>query len=84
MCISKETDVESVKGSISRLSIPNSELHQHKRELCKAKFGVDTIRTLSTKERLLLAKTLKSRYNCSSRQIAKVCGLIYDEVKSML
>ena len=84
MCISKESDVESVKGSISRLSIPNAELHQHKSELCKTKFGVDTIRSLSTSQRLALAKMLRASYNCSPKQIAKVCGLIYSEVKSML
>ena len=84
MCVSKETDVESVQGAISRLSIPNSELHQHKQEMCKTRFGVDTIRSLSTQQRLLLAKALRARYNCSPKQIAKVCGLIYDEIKSML
>ena len=84
MCISKETDVESVKGAISRLSIPNAELHQHKQELCKTRFGVESIRRLSTDQRLLLAKTLRTNYNCSPKQIAKACGLIYNEVKSML
>ena len=84
MCISKESDVESVGGSISRLSIPNSELHQHKQELCKARFGTDSIRKLSTDQRLSIAKTLRAQYNCSPKQTAKVCGLIYDEVKAML
>lgn len=84
MCFSKESDVESVKGSISRLSIPNTELHQHKNELCREKFGVDTIRSLSTGQRLSLAKMLKASYNCSPKQIAKACGLIFSEVKNML
>lgn len=84
MCVSKESDVESVKGSISRLSIPHSELHQHKVDLCKERFGVDSIRSLSTDQRLSLARTLRANYNCSPKQIAKACGLIYSEVKSML
>ena len=84
MCISKETDIESVQGSISRLTIPNAELGQHKTELCRSRFGVDTIRKLSTKQRLVLARELKATYNCSPKQIAKACGLIYAEVKEML
>ena len=84
MCISRESDVESVEGSISMLSIPNSELHQHKQELCREKFGVSTIRSLSTDQRLHLARMLRSGYNCSPKQIAKVCGLIYNEVKNLL
>lgn len=84
MCISKESDVESVQGSISRLSIPYSELHQHKDELCRERFGVKTIRTLSTDQRLYLAKTLLSKYNCSPKQVAKACGLKYEEAKEFL
>lgn len=84
MCISKESDIESVKGSISRLSIPYSELHQHKADFCRERFGVDTVRTLTTGQRLSLAKALRSQYNCSPKQIARACGLIYDEVKTML
>ena len=84
MCISKETDVESVQGAISRLTIPYSELQQHKNELCRSRFNVDTIRSLSTNQRLSLAREIKASYNCSPKQIAKACGLIYAEVKEML
>lgn len=84
MSKTKKTDVESVKFSASLLSIPNSELNQHKREFCREMFGVDTIRSLSTDQRLTLARKLRFSYNCSPKQIAKVCGLKYDEVKSML
>jgi len=84
MCISKEYDVESIEGSISRLSIPHQELQQHKMELCREKFGVETIRSLSTRQRLILAKLLLSQFNCSPKQVAKSCGLVFDEVKSLL
>lgn len=84
LCRSKESDVESMGGIVSRLSIPNVELHQHKLELCKSHYGVETIRSLSTSQRLALAKTLRSKYDCSPKQIAKVCGLVYSEVKDIL
>lgn len=84
MCHSTESDVESVAGSISRLSIPYQELHQHKQEFCMTMFGSSSIRSLSTEQRLKLAMALKARFNSSSKQIAKVCGLVYAEVRSML
>ncbi len=84
MCISKESDVESINGSISRLSIPIAELQQHKTELCREKFGVETIRSLSTSQRLALARMLLSRYNSSPKQVVRSCGLIFSEVSSMI
>lgn len=84
MCHAKESDIESVKGSISRLSLPYAELHQHKIEFCQKYFGVRSIRSLSTTQRVALAKKLRASYNCSPKQIASACGLIYSEVKDML
>lgn len=84
LCRTQDSDVESKGGSISRLSIPNQEMRQHKTEVCKELFGVDTIRTLPTEKRLILAKVLRSRYNSSPKQLAKMCGLIYNEVKHLL
>ena len=84
MCISKEEDVENRGGSISRLSIPIQEMRQYRNEICKELYGVESIRTLSAKERLKLAKVIRSRYNSSLKQIARVCGLLYEEVKDMI
>lgn len=84
MCVSKEKDVESRGGAISRLSIPNQEMRQNKAMVCKELFGVETVRTLSTEQRLRLVKTLRSRYDSSPKQLVKMCGLVYDEVKSLL
>jgi len=83
MCISKESDIESVMGSISHLSIPHYELQQHKTKLCREKFGVESIRSLSTGQRLILAKLILAQFNCSPKQVSRSCGLIFDEVKSM-
>lgn len=83
MCISKDSDVESRGGAISNLTMPIQEMRQHKAEICQRLFGVSSIKTLDTAKRLLLARTLKSKFNSSTKQICRLCGLVYDEVKGM-
>jgi REP element-mobilizing transposase RayT len=83
-CITKEEDVEARGGAISHLSIPMQEMRQHKNEVCRELFGTESIRSLSTEQRLRLAKVLKSRYNSSLKQIIRLSGLRYEEVKSLL
>lgn len=84
MCISKEKDVDEKGGIISYLSLPLQEMRQHKTECCQELFGEKSIKKLDTSKRLMLAKRLKSRYNSSTKQIARLCGLVYDEVKDLL
>lgn len=79
----KEDEVDSKGGSIAHLSIPIQELRQHKSEMCMKMFGVHTVKTLSSLQRLQLARALKSQFNSSTKQIARVCGLVYDEVKGI-
>ena len=83
MCISKEEDIENRGGNVARLSIPIQEMRQYRNEVCKDLFGIAGIRTLPVNDRIKLAKVLKSRYNSSNKQIARVCGLIYNEVKNL-
>lgn len=80
----KEMDIESKGGDISRLSIPDSELAQRKRELCMQYYGLESTRTISTDKRVFLCRILKSQFNCSTKQLARVCGLKYSEVKGLL
>ena len=84
MCKTKDEDVESKGGAISRLSIPIQEMRQHRDEICHELFQVATIRMLDVKQRLRLARVIKSRYNSSSKQIARLCGLLYTEVKDLV
>ena len=84
MCRTKEEDVDARGGTISHLSIPMQEMRQHKTEACKELFGVETIKTLSTQQRLRLARTLRSRYNSSLKQIIRLCGLVYEETKDLI
>ena len=70
-------------GSISLLSIPMQEMRQHKNEVCQELFGKRSIKSLTTEQRLRLARTLRSRFNSSIKQIVRLCGLVYDEVKDL-
>ena len=47
-------------------------------------FGVSNLRSLDMGQRVELARCMKRRYNCSIKQIAKMCGLVYSEVKDIL
>lgn len=80
---SKESDVESREGAVSYLSIPIQEMRQHKNEMCRSMFAVNDIRSLNTDRRLALAKALRSKYNSSLKQICRLCGLQYNEVKGL-
>ena len=83
LCITKEEDVDARGGSISLLSIPMQEMRQHKNEVCQELFGKRSIKSLTTEQRLRLARTLRSRFNSSIKQIVRLCGLVYDEVKDL-
>ena len=84
LCITREEDVDSRGGSISLLSIPMQEMRQHKNEVCQELFGAKSIKGLNTAQRLRLARTLRNRYNSSLKQIARLCGLVYVEVKDLI
>jgi len=81
---SKEDEIESRGGTISNLSIPMQEMRQHKAEVCSELFGKDCTKSLTTTQRIRLAKTLKARYNSSVKQIIRLCGLNYNEVKDLI
>lgn len=84
MCKARDEDVESKGGDISRLTVPIQEMRQYRNEICKELFNIESIRLLDTSKRLRLARVLKSRYNSSLKQIARLCGLLYSEVKDMI
>lgn len=80
----KDSDIESRGGYISRLSLPDQEIRQHKKELCLELFGEKSSNNLDTGKRIHLARCLKSRYNSSTKQIARICGLKYDEIRDII
>lgn len=84
MCRSKELDVDAMGGTISHLSLPIQEMRQHRNEICAELFGHARTQTLDARQRILLARTLRARFNSSDRQIIRLCGLVYDEVKNLI
>lgn len=84
LCRAKELEVDSKGGAISYLTIPQQEMRQHKKEICLELFGEETIKNLDTSQRIKLAKTLKSRYNSSKKQILRLCGLVYSEAEHLI
>lgn len=84
LCSSREADVEAREETMSMMSMPIRELRQHRDEIVSEVFKVTSLRNLNMRQRLVLAKKLKSRYGCSARQVCRVCGLVYDDVKTFL
>ncbi len=84
LCITREEEVDARGGAISHLTLPMQEMRQHKNELCRELFGKAHVKGLTTQQRLRLARTLRRQYNSSIKQIARLCGLVYEEVKDMI
>ena len=84
ICRSSESDVESRDGYISRFTLPDNELIQYRRELSKNYYGQENIRLLNAEQRFKLCRMLLSKYNCSKKQVVRICGLKFSEVKNML
>ena len=82
--MSKESEIEALAGRISNLSIPDSEMRQHKNDLCRELFGTSSAKCLDVQKRVALAKALRRRYQSSAKQIARVCGLLHDEIKDLI
>ncbi|MBP9992891.1 MAG: hypothetical protein KBS73_05585 [Bacteroidales bacterium] len=84
LCRTKEDDVDARGGIISCLSIPMQEMRQNRNALCQEMFGITGTKSLDTSQRIKLARALKFRYNSSIKQISRLCGLMYDEIKDIL
>lgn len=84
MSISKDVDIESHGGVVSHLSVPLSEMREYRIKLSQEMFGVEELRGLNMGQRVQLARRLKSLYNCSTKQIARLCGLVFNEVNGLL
>lgn len=81
---SKEEDIESRGGAISRLSMPDGEMRQHKREIMRELYGKESSRELDTTQRLRLAKEIRRRYNCSLKQISRLVGLSRENLEAFV
>jgi len=84
LCMSREENVESRGGTISCLTLPLHEMRENRNTLSLEMFGIKQISVLDTSQRIMLAKALKRKFNSSTKQIAKLCGLKYEEVSNLL
>lgn len=82
--MSKDIDIESREGIITRLTVPINELRECRKQLSLQLFGKAELRELNASQRVQLVRSIKGRYNSSLKQIVRVCGLVYDEVKGLL
>ncbi|MBR5724288.1 MAG: hypothetical protein IKX62_02795 [Bacteroidales bacterium] len=80
----RDEDIETRGGAISRLSLPDAELREHRSRISLELFGKAGTRELSTTQRLRLAKELRRRFNSSPKQVARLVGLKFEQVESLL
>ena len=80
----REEDIESRGGAISRMSLPDTEMRQHKMNLLQELFSCSSSRVLDTQQRVRLARELRRRYNSSIKQIARLVGLPARQLESLL
>ena len=81
---SRDEDIEARGGAISRLSLPDAEMREHRRRIAMELFGKTSTRELSTVQRVRLAKELRRRFNSSPKQVARLVGLKIEEVGHLL
>ena len=81
---SREEDMNPLEKTAMRLSVPIWEMRLFRNEACLELFGESSIRNLDMVQRMHLARTLRSRHRCSVKQVCRVCGLVYGEVKDSL
>ena len=82
--MTREEDMNSVALIASRMSIPIQEMRQHRDEAIRELFGMKNSKSLDMIQRIKLARTLRARYGCSPKLIARLCGLIYEEVREQI
>lgn len=84
LSLNKDQEIEANGGAISRLTMPIQEMRQQRDSVIRELFGDISIRDLSIDRRLKVAKVLRSRFNSSPKQIARVCCLVYEDLKGLL
>ena len=80
----RDSDMDALQGVLSRLTIPIRELRENRKILSSELFGRSELMELDTRQRIELARAMKNRFNSSPKQIARTCGLVYEEVKDLM
>lgn len=81
---SREDDLNPLGQAASGMSMPLSEMRQLRDETSRELYGRKGLKNLNMAQRIELARALRSRYDCSAKQVIRICGLIYDEAKDII
>ena len=77
---SREQAVQERIAASRGVSLEDSEARLHCKEIMKEKYGFTDVRKLNSQERIILAQLLRRRLRLTSRQIATLARLPYNEV----
>ena len=84
--LSRSSDAEMMQqvASVKGVSLPDSEMREACRKVCRDYFGVNDIRTLDSGRRLELARHLRRRYLVSLKQLSRIVHVPVSEIERFL
>lgn len=83
--LSKNSDVEMIRHSttVKGVSLPDSEMREACRKVCRNSFGVNGVRSLNSAQRLEVARRLRKRYLISLKQLSRIVHVPLEEIKAV-
>ena len=84
--LSRSSDSEMVRqaASVRGVSLPDHEMREACRTVCKDVFGVGDVRSLDSARRLEVARHLRRRYLVSKKQLSRIVHVPVDEIERLL
>ena len=81
---SSDSDMIQHAASVRGVSLPDHEMRDACRRLCREEFGVRDVRTLNSARRLELARRLRRQYLISNKQLSRIVHVPVEEVERLL
>ena len=84
--LSRSSDSEIIRQTamVKGVSLPDHEMREACRRVCREIFGVRDVRVLDSTKRLELARKLRRRYLVSSKQLSRIVHVPVDEIERLL
>lgn len=84
--LSRSSDSEMIRQTaiVKGVSLPDHEMREACRRVCREIFGVRDVRVLDSTKRLELARRLRRRYLISSKQLSRIVHVPVDEIERLL
>ena len=84
--LSRSSDSEMIRQTaiVKGVSLPDHEMREACRKVCREIFGVRDVRVLDSTKRLELARKLRRRYLISSKQLSRIVHVPVDEIERLL